>query len=58
MCKRKRLLAKEQEEMEIAKDGEVQRQKPGKEEVREAPKCTSEGAGYLLKVVRYVGETS
>ena len=36
-------MAKEQEEMEIAKEGEAVRPRPEKEEVRVAPKCMSEG---------------
>ena len=61
------MLQQEAEEREIAKEGCLILPRPGKEEMKAAPKCTSEGAGYMIecwtcrkegKKAAYVGETS
>ena len=61
------MLAKEQEELQIPEEGSIPKPSPGKEEKKAVPKCTFEGAGYLLecwdcrragKGKVYVGETS
>ena len=67
VCEGRKLLKEEEEKRQIAPEGTPTVPRPGKEEMKAVPKCTMEGAGYLLecwtcrlegKVARYVGETS
>ena len=61
------MLAGEEEARPIPEAGQPNLPKPSKEETRSAPKCTTEGVGYVLecwpcrfkgKTFKYIGESS
>ena len=66
-CEGRLLLAGEEEMRPVPKEGELPRPKPAREETVSSPKCTNEGAGYMIecwpcrlegKTFKYIGETS
>ena len=66
-CEGRLLVAGEEEQRPPPKEGEPPRPKPSKEETASSPKCTNEGAGYVIecwlcrlegKTFKYIGETS
>ena len=49
VCKGRQLLAEEEEQRQIAPADGPQVPRPAREAVKAVPKCTMEGAGYLLE---------